>query len=87
MPHSTANNAKAICGDIMKNKDKAPQVQARTDSDEQEFSTCSAYDCTGLIPAGITSESEAEAYEELYPYVTMPLQPNNQNNDFDVLSR
>lgn len=71
----------------MKNKDKAPQVQARTDSDEPEFSTCSAYDCTGLIPAGITSESEAEAYEELYPYVTAPLQPNNKNSDSDGLSR
>ncbi len=29
--------------------------------------TTSAMDCTGLIPSLVTSDSEAESYEDLYP--------------------
>ena len=32
---------------------------------EQSFLTCSAQDCTGLIPAGPVNEDELENYEEL----------------------
>ena len=38
-----------------------------------EFFTCSGTDCTGLIPAGLVSEDEREAYEELYPSLTPPV--------------
>lgn len=31
--------------------------------------TCSANDCTGLIPALPQSEAEIEAYEELYNFL------------------
>lgn len=31
--------------------------------------TCSANDCTGLIPALPQSEAEIEAYEELYDFL------------------
>lgn len=40
----------------------------RIDDTEDLLCTCSATDCTGLIPAGITDE-ELEAYEQLYPYL------------------
>ena len=30
---------------------------------EDDFACCSGTDCTGLIPAGLTSEEEAEAYQ------------------------
>lgn len=35
--------------------------------EESSYYTCSNTDCTGLIPAGIVSEEELEAYQELYP--------------------
>ncbi len=57
-----------------KKENKAPNIAKLPDTEDLEFNTCSMYDCTGLIPAGITSESEADAYEELYPYVT-PVSP------------
>lgn len=40
---------------------------------EKDFFTCSGMDCTGLIPAGIESEDEWEAYEELYPSLIPPV--------------
>lgn len=33
---------------------------------EEENSTISATECTGLIPRGIKTKSEAESYKELY---------------------
>ncbi|MBS6196084.1 MAG: hypothetical protein KH828_10950 [Clostridiales bacterium] len=39
-------------------------------SHEGDFFSCSATDCTGLIPAGIVSDAEREAYKELYPSLT-----------------
>lgn len=43
----------------------------RTDISENLLCTCSATDCTGLIPAGITDD-DLESYEQLYPY--LPIQ-------------
>lgn len=38
-------------------------------SEDQDYtSAVSAYDCTGLIPAGTVHEKELEAYKELYPF-------------------
>ena len=34
-----------------------------------DLMTCSARDCTGLIPSLPQSDAEPEAYEELYPYL------------------
>lgn len=34
-----------------------------------DIQSCSAMDCTGLIPSLPQSEAEKEAYEDLYPYV------------------
>lgn len=34
---------------------------------------CSAGDCTGLIPAGLDSESELEAYNEMYNFIPDPV--------------
>ena len=36
--------------------------------DQDYTSAVSAYDCTGLIPAGTVHEKELEAYKELYPF-------------------
>ena len=33
--------------------------------------SCSTMDCTGLIPSLPQDEAEQEAYEDLYPYITM----------------
>ena len=33
---------------------------------EEENSTVSAHECTGLIPRGIKSHDESESYKELY---------------------
>lgn len=63
----------------MKRKNnKAPDVSALNDTEDLELNTCSAYDCTGLIPAGIKDVDEARAYEELYPYVTPPSPPKDE---------
>ena len=39
-------------------------------TDEEYFRVGSVQDCTGLIPAGLTDEEEAETYEEMYPYLS-----------------
>lgn len=74
--HSFAHIANTYNGEIMKNKNRFPDLDKQPISDNIELNTCSTYDCTGLIPAGLTSEAEAEAYEELFPYITPPSQPN-----------
>lgn len=35
-----------------------------------DIQSCSAMDCTGLIPSLPQSQAELEAYEDLYPYIT-----------------
>lgn len=73
-------------GETMKNKDKTPDIEKQPDIDKMELNTCSVYDCTGLIPAGVTSEGEAQAYEELYPYITPPTpqkEDKPKNNKFN----
>lgn len=37
---------------------------------DKKQNACSAHDCTGLIPSAVTEESEIEAYEEIYPYLS-----------------
>lgn len=38
------------------------------DIHDKSMNAFSACDCTGLIPSAIMSDSEIEAYEQLYPY-------------------
>ena len=62
------------------------QVFSRKD----DFASCSSTDCTGLIPAGLNSQAEAEAYQELYPYVTPPVllkQEDETKDKTDARSR
>lgn len=40
---------------------------------------CSAQDCTGLIPRGLTGEEELEAYEELYPFLPKISEKTNES--------
>lgn len=35
-----------------------------------DFKVSSSMDCTGLIPAPVQTDSELEAYQELYPFLT-----------------
>ncbi len=42
---------------------------------EEENSTVSAHECTGLIPRGIKSEAQSESYKELYNVY----QPDNKS--------
>jgi len=35
-----------------------------------DIQSCSATDCTGLIPSLPQSKEELEAYEDLYPYIS-----------------
>ncbi len=37
---------------------------------ENDFSTCSATDCTGLIPSLPQDASQMEHYEQLYPFLS-----------------
>jgi hypothetical protein len=55
-----------------KNKDEYDKDPYRVEA-TSSFSTCSAMDCTGLIPSLPQSEAELESYEELYPYITYPV--------------
>lgn len=53
---------------------------------ELELNSCSAYDCTGLIPTAIKDEAEVESFEEIYPYLSPPIKPdkdvkNTKNSD------
>lgn len=41
-----------------------------------ELSSCSMYDCTGLIPSAITDESQIESYESMYPYLPPTVNPD-----------
>ena len=41
------------------------------DDFDVDIQACSAMDCTGLIPSLPQDEAEQEAYEDLYPYITM----------------
>lgn len=36
---------------------------------DMEFSTCSSYDCTGLIPSEVVNQEEYENYDEMYQFL------------------
>ena len=38
-----------------------------------EFSTCSSYDCTGLIPSEVVNQEEYENYDEMYQFLPTDL--------------
>lgn len=45
-----------------------PENQRIIDSYDYLGPAASSMDCTGLIPSGLKSRNELEAYEELYPF-------------------
>ena len=54
-------------------KEWEAKKQAKTkkkDTFDTDIQSCSATDCTGLIPALPQDEAEVEAYEDIYPYIT-----------------
>lgn len=42
-----------------------------------EFSTCSSYDCTGLIPSEVVNQEEYENYDEMYQFLPTDLRDEN----------
>ncbi len=53
-----------------KSKSVVPDTPDFFENDEDmELNSCSAFDCTGLIPSAVQNEAQAEAYESLYPYI------------------
>lgn len=53
----------------MKEKKKPTNSQKLDMVREKGQSTCSAYDCTGLIPSAVLTEAQEDSYEELYPFI------------------
>ena len=49
--------------------------------DELDFKSCSATDCTGLIPFLPQSDAELESYAELYPYFCDCFTDSDSSND------
>lgn len=47
--------------------------------DGDDFATCSSYDCTGLIPSAVQGQAEADAYEEIYPYISPAIAPQDNS--------
>ena len=43
-----------------------------------EFSTCSSYDCTGLIPTETNFDDAVENYQELYPFLPPTVEPKEE---------
>lgn len=48
-----------------------------------EFSTCSSYDCTGLIPTERDTDGVVENYEELYPFLPPIVEPKEEKDKQD----
>lgn len=65
-------------GDFMKNSSKKQLSSTDWDIDIQ---SCSATDCTGLIPALPETDAELEHYQDLYHY--LPDSPNQTADDSD----
>lgn len=47
---------------------------------EIEFEASSAGDCTGLIPSGVNSASEIEAYNEVYSFLPKAIAKDSKKN-------
>ena len=50
--------------------EKTTENQRIIDSYDYLEKAVSSMDCTGLIPAPVQTDSELEAYQELYPFLT-----------------
>lgn len=62
----------------MSDKNTRPTQSTQPDL---ELNSCSAYDCTGLIPAAVTDEAQAEAYEQLYPYLSPEIKRDKKSDE------
>ena len=64
----------------MKNSSKKQRSSTDWDIDIQ---SCSATDCTGLIPALPETDAELEHYQDLYHY--LPDSPNQAADDLSLI--
>lgn len=53
----------------MEKETKSGRDKYGVDFSESYIDSCSAQDCTGLIPALPQSEAEIEAYDEMYHFL------------------
>ena len=63
------NDKKTIRGHLPEHPE-VPDDENQAVIDQYDYlgNSCSATDCTGLMPAPPRNRAEREAYEELYPY-------------------
>lgn len=45
---------------------------------DNDCPACSNGDCTGLIPAGLSSDEQLEAYKELYNFIPKAVSDNKK---------
>ena len=50
----------------------------KIDSTDYLVNSASTQDCTGLIPRGLQSDEEVEAYEEIYHYLPPKVEKKKQ---------
>lgn len=62
--------------------DKKNNIIEEPDMD-LEFSICSSYDCTGLIPTETNLDDGVENYEELYPFLPPTVEPKEEKENQD----
>lgn len=53
----------------MENENKSQKDSYGVDLNKSYINSCSAHDCTGLIPSLPQSKAEVEAYEDLYHFL------------------
>ena len=59
-------------------KPKTPTSQGIIDSCDFPSNAASTQDCTGLIPRGLQSDEEVEAYEEINHYLPPKVEKKKQ---------
>ncbi len=79
-PVDSPNNSKKEINDGENTTQKSTNVtrDIQEPDMDMEYSTCSSYDCTGLIPAIAGSDEEVENYQELYPFLPTGVTPDKK---------
>ena len=74
--NDSKNREKASEGRIVQNR------AGRDDVDGYDYlgKSCSASDCTGLIPSEPQNKAEQDSYEELYHYQPRPITKNSSKS-------
>lgn len=71
----------------MKNETRTGRDKYGVDFSESYLDSCSAHDCTGLIPTPPQSSAELESYEEVYSYLPKAKASNAKGIGPDIPER